>query len=113
MNFKEMDPALTLALLAKFEEEEGGHQELLQQESEELDQFYENQTCPKCGGNAFEREYLKNHAFADRKRGVARATLHCKNCRAHWDPHSGIRLKDGNLALLQNPLHIFGRDNPE
>lgn len=106
MGFVEMDQDVLAALL-----EEHADEDILTQKASDLESFYKSTKCPKCGG-ACRKEYNAKHAFSDPQSPVARALLWCNDCGAHFDPHSGIRLVEGNLGNIPHP-HVVIRPAKE
>lgn len=93
-----MDDAELAKILAEHADED-----VLTDRGAELSKFYDAQSCPKCGGKKLSRSYDTRHAFSDPSEPLPRALLDCTECGAHWDPHSGIRLVEGNLGRVPVP----------
>lgn len=99
MPFVEMDPQLIWKAIEGYTNE-------LAPAQKALDAFYRQFRCPRCGAHC-SREMLKNHAFADPDTIVPRSVLRCVECKALFDPHSGIRLEMGNPAKVPSAIPIL------
>lgn len=104
MGFVEMDQAKLLELLAGYEDE-------LTPEVKKLEALYRQSPCPQCGGKC-QKFFDSRHAFSDPDTSVPRALLRCTDCGCEFDPHSGIRLKQGNLGKIPVP-HVIVRPAKE
>lgn len=95
MSMKPMDPRI----LAKLIE---GHVNVVGPLADAREQFYQQQTCPRCAG----AEFVKS---ADPRRMIVqgealpRYQLRCLNCECIWDPFTKVIEKLGNLALAFEP----------
>jgi hypothetical protein len=95
MNLKPMDPRITLKLLE-------GQKDVITPMAQERDQFYKDQSCPQCGGNAMTKTGDPNRLFRDGK-PLAYYQLECDNCGCLFDPHTGLVIKMGNVANAFEP----------
>ena len=79
-----------------------GREDVISPLAEERKNFYKNQSCPSCQGNALTQEGDSTTIF----RGddpLPRYLLRCDNCDCLSDPHSGIVLSLGNKAKAYKP----------
>jgi hypothetical protein len=95
MLLKPMDPRITLKLLE-------GHPDTITQLAQEREKFYQSQSCPQCGGNAFVKRADSRILFTDED-PLPRFLLECSNCKGTFDPHSGIIVTMGNLGRAFKP----------
>lgn len=95
-----MDQAKLLALLAEYSDD-------LTPEAERLEEVYRSARCPQCAGRC-QKFFDSRHAFSDPNVAVPRALLRCTDCGCEFDPHSGLRLKQGNLGKIPVP-HVIVR----
>jgi nitrite reductase/ring-hydroxylating ferredoxin subunit len=94
MALEQLDPEITLKLLE-------GYKDTISQAAQEREQFYQSQSCPHCGGNAFHKE-AGSKLFRDGE-PLPRYLLRCANCDCVFDPFTGIQLTMGNLAKAYQP----------
>lgn len=104
-----MDPELIARLLKEYEDQ--GGQDELAAEQKRLDHLYQMTKCPQCGGSC-RKEYDGRTAFSDPNLMVAKALLRCVDCGCHFDPHTGLRLEQGNLGKIPHP-HVLIRPSKE
>jgi len=95
MNLKQLDPKVIMKMLE-------GHEDVITPLQRERDQLYQSQSCPTCGGNAFDKVGDSRTMF---RQGdvLPRYMLRCSNCDCVFDPHSGIQLTMGNVARAYVP----------
>jgi rubredoxin len=101
MPFVEADPALMLKAIE-------GYQNELLPEKEQLDAFYRQFRCKRCGEKCW-KEIVRGHCFSDPEVLIPRAVLRCSSCNFLFDPHSGLALEMGNWA----PLLVSSEDGSE
>lgn len=99
MGFVEMDQALLAQLLKEYEED--GGEDVLTEEASRLARFYEDRTCPQCAGKC-RKSYDARVAYSSGE-PVAHAILECLDCGCVFDPHSGLRIRQGNLGKIPVP----------
>ena len=103
----EMDPLLAWKAIEGYTNELDG-------ETTKLEALYRQFKCPRCDG-PWQKEMLKEHAFADTSVLVPRALLRCRLCRCLFNPHvldaHGVPMivELGNPAKVEPDIHIFGR----
>lgn len=95
MSFKALDPRITLKLLE-------GHRDTITQLAQEREQFYQSQTCPQCGGNAFIKRADQRVLFKDDD-PLPHYLLECNNCGGLFEPFSRLVLTMGNLGKAYKP----------
>lgn len=99
MSFVELDPAIAWKAIEGYSNE-------LAPEQKALDAFYRQFKCPRCGSEC-RREMLAKHMFSDPGTLVPRSVLRCTRCECLFDPHSGLRLEQGNLGKVQPDIPII------
>lgn len=109
MGFLEMDQELLAKLLSEFEVE--GGTDVLAEDRSNLDKLYSSTRCPQCGGSC-RAEYDARTAYTDPNYLVAKATLRCRDCGCHFDPHTGLRIAQGNLGKIPVP-HVIVKPSKE
>ena len=97
--FKPMKESELLAALA-------GHDDCLSGEFTKLEAVYRQCSCPQCGGSC-QKVYDSRHAFSDPDTMVPRALLRCTQCKALFDPFTGIRVEMGNKGLVRPSLPLI------
>lgn len=103
----EMDPELARRAIEGFENELDG-------DAAKLEALYRQFKCPRCDG-PWQKEFMREHAFADPGHLVARAVLRCRICRCLFNPHvldgKGVPmiLELGNPAKALPDIPILGR----
>jgi hypothetical protein len=95
MDLKQLDPKITLKLLE-------GHEDVISPLAKEREDFYARQTCPYCGGNAFQKTGNLKMLFVPND-PLPRHQLLCDNCSCEFDPFSGIVVATGNVAKAYVP----------
>ena len=95
MDLKPIDPRITAKLLE-------GYRDTITDAAKERERFYQDQTCPYCQGVDFQRRGDARTMFRPND-PLPRYQLVCVNCDCHFDPHSGIILKIGNLGKALMP----------
>lgn len=94
MALEQLDPEVALKLLE-------GYQDTINEAAKKREQFYQDQTCPTCGGNAFQKE-AGPQLFRDGD-PLPRYLLRCTNCDCVFDPFTGIQLTMGNVGKAYEP----------
>lgn len=95
MHLKESDPQIILELLEN-------ERDIITEKAQQREQFYQSQTCPRCGGEALTKIGNIKTLFR-RNDPLPRYQLHCEGCECQFDPYSGIILTMGNLAKAYVP----------
>jgi hypothetical protein len=94
MALEQLDPEIVLKLLE-------GHKDTISEASQERERFYQAQTCPTCGGNAFQKE--AGPQLFRQGEVLPRYLLRCTACDCVFDPFSGIQLTMGNVGKAYEP----------
>ena len=89
-----MDPLITRKLLE-------GHQDILSGAAEQHEQFYSNQSCPRCSGGC--RRVGDPQMMFREGQALPRYQLECLACGCVFDPHSGIIVEIGNIGQAIEP----------
>jgi hypothetical protein len=84
-----------------------GHENVLEGDNLKLEAFYRQFVCNRCGGQ-YHKEFNRNHAFAGNgDHVIARALLRCCDCKALFDPFSGLLVEMGNRAAVPPVVPII------
>ncbi len=75
----EMDPTLVWAAIEGYDNELDG-------ETTKLEALYRQFVCPRCQG-PWQKEFMREHVFADPSVVVPRALLRCRLCSCLFNPH--------------------------
>jgi len=95
MNLKPQDPQITLKLLE-------GHVDVISPLAHERELFYQSQACPCCLGDNLRKTGDSRHLFRAGE-PLPRYWLECVACGCIHDPHSGIIIRQGNVAKAIEP----------
>jgi predicted RNA-binding Zn-ribbon protein involved in translation (DUF1610 family) len=95
MKLKTMNPQVLLKLLE-------GYTDTITPLAEKREQFYKDQNCPQCQGNAFTR-CADSRTLFNPDDPLPRFLLKCQNCDCLLDPFTGLILSLGNLGKAYVP----------
>jgi len=95
MDLKPIDPRITAKLLE-------GYKDTISDSAAARERFYQDQICPHCQSADLRKRGDPRTLFRPND-PLPRYQLICTNCGCHFDPHSGIILKLGNLAQGLEP----------
>ena len=104
MHLKPANPLVILKLLE-------GRKDVIGPLAKARDEFYQSQSCIRCGGNSLIKKANAATLFHAND-PIPRYLLECQDCECTFDPHTGLLLTMGNIGKAFQPI-VPLLDGPE